>query len=239
MRLGLDYGGTKIEGIVLDPDGAERARARVPTPRHDYDGCIRAIRGLLEQLEAAAGGRIERVGIGVPGSVDRDDRRRQQATRPGCTAATCAATSPRRSTGRSRSPTTPTASRSARRSTAPARGAGGVRRHPRLRRRRRRRRARPARRGRQRHRRRVGPCPAADAARRRAPGAALLLRRRRPHRGLALGPRASPRTTRGARRCPSRTRRRRRRSSRWPPPATPRPRRRCGATRTGSAGRWR
>jgi fructokinase len=71
MRLGLDYGGTKIEGIVLDDDGAERARARVPTPRFDYDGGIRAIRNLLEQLEASAGGRIDTVGIGVPGSVDR------------------------------------------------------------------------------------------------------------------------------------------------------------------------
>jgi fructokinase len=71
MRLGLDYGGTKIEGIVLAPDGTERARARVPTPRFDYDGGIRAIQGLLERLEAQAGGRIETVGIGVPGSVDR------------------------------------------------------------------------------------------------------------------------------------------------------------------------
>ena len=71
MRLGLDYGGTKIEGIVLGPDGGERARARVPTPRFDYDGGIRAIGRLLERLEASAGGRIETVGIGVPGSVDR------------------------------------------------------------------------------------------------------------------------------------------------------------------------
>ncbi len=46
MRLGLDFGGTKIEGVVLDASGAERARARVPTPRHDYDGCLRAIHGL-------------------------------------------------------------------------------------------------------------------------------------------------------------------------------------------------
>ena len=28
MRLGLDYGGTKIEGVVLDDAGVERARAR-------------------------------------------------------------------------------------------------------------------------------------------------------------------------------------------------------------------
>ena len=71
MRLGLDYGGTKIEGIVLDADGCERARARVPTPRFDYDGGLRSIRDLLAQLESQAGGRIEAVGIGVPGSVDR------------------------------------------------------------------------------------------------------------------------------------------------------------------------
>ena len=75
MRLGLDYGGTKIEGVVLDAAGAERARARVPTPRHDYDGGIRAIRDLLGTLEGQAGGRIEQVGIGVPGSVDRESGR--------------------------------------------------------------------------------------------------------------------------------------------------------------------
>ncbi len=71
MRLGLDYGGTKIEGIVLDAEGVERARARVPTPRFDYEGGIVAIRALMERLEGAAGARIETVGIGVPGSVDR------------------------------------------------------------------------------------------------------------------------------------------------------------------------
>lgn len=75
MRLGLDYGGTKIEGIVLAPDGTERARARVPTPRHDYPGGIRVIRDLMLHLEDMAGARIEQVGIGVPGSVDRSTGR--------------------------------------------------------------------------------------------------------------------------------------------------------------------
>ncbi len=72
MRLGFDFGGTKIEGVLLGPDGEERARARVPTPRHDYDGCLRAIEGLMHDLEAQTGGQVERVGIGVPGAVDRD-----------------------------------------------------------------------------------------------------------------------------------------------------------------------
>ena len=33
MRIGIDLGGTKIEGLVLDKDGTERARLRVPTQR--------------------------------------------------------------------------------------------------------------------------------------------------------------------------------------------------------------
>jgi fructokinase len=71
MRLGLDYGGTKIEGIVLGPDGTELARARVPTPRHDYLAGIETIRALTDDLEHRVGAPITRVGIGVPGSVDR------------------------------------------------------------------------------------------------------------------------------------------------------------------------
>ena len=87
MRLGLDYGGTKIEGIVLGSDGTERARARVPTPRHDYDGGIRAIRGLMESLEAAAGGaRRERrhrgAGLGRPRDRHRQQGQLDLAARP-------------------------------------------------------------------------------------------------------------------------------------------------------------
>jgi fructokinase len=72
MRLGIDFGGTKIEGLVLDAEGRERARARIPTPRNDYDACIGAIHNLTLDLERQAGGRIEQVGIGVPGSVRRE-----------------------------------------------------------------------------------------------------------------------------------------------------------------------
>ena len=38
MLIGIDWGGTKIEGVALSPDGAELARLRVDTPRHDYQG---------------------------------------------------------------------------------------------------------------------------------------------------------------------------------------------------------
>jgi fructokinase len=68
MRIGIDLGGTKIEGIALDVLGTERARFRIPTPQHDYAGTVAALAGLVEQLEQAAGGRGT-VGIGIPGVV--------------------------------------------------------------------------------------------------------------------------------------------------------------------------
>lgn len=71
MRIGFDYGGTKIAGVIIDDDGQELAQVRVPTPRFDYSAGVRAIHELTQQLEAAAGGRADTIGIGVPGSVDR------------------------------------------------------------------------------------------------------------------------------------------------------------------------
>lgn len=72
IRIGIDLGGTKIEGVALGPDGAERARLRVPTPRHDYDGTVRAVADLVETLEATAGAdRPATVGIGIPGTISR------------------------------------------------------------------------------------------------------------------------------------------------------------------------
>lgn len=72
MRIGFDYGGTKIAGIALDSSGNTLARMRVPTPRNDYEGGLHAIHGLMLKLEAEAGGDCSSVGIGVPGSVDRE-----------------------------------------------------------------------------------------------------------------------------------------------------------------------
>ncbi len=67
-RAGIDFGGTKIEGIVLEDDGSVRARRRIPTPRGDYHATLDAIAGLLADLEAEAGA-ADRVGVGIPGAV--------------------------------------------------------------------------------------------------------------------------------------------------------------------------
>ena len=67
LRIGIDVGGTKIEAILLDARGGEMRRLRVATPR-DYDGTLRAIAGLVEQLEREAGASAS-VGLGTPGAI--------------------------------------------------------------------------------------------------------------------------------------------------------------------------
>ncbi|MHB2208782.1 ROK family protein [Methylobacterium sp. CM6257] len=67
-RLGIDLGGTKIAGIVLDHDGATLAEARVAAPRGDYRATVEAVAGLVLRLEAEAGAPCT-VGIGMPGSL--------------------------------------------------------------------------------------------------------------------------------------------------------------------------
>jgi fructokinase len=68
MRIGIDLGGTKIEGVALDDAGVVRGRRRVATPRDHYDGTVEAIAGVVEALEAETGARAT-VGVGMPGAI--------------------------------------------------------------------------------------------------------------------------------------------------------------------------
>ena len=45
-------GGTKIEGIALAENGEELFRKRIDTPRNDYDGTVKAISGIVDELES-------------------------------------------------------------------------------------------------------------------------------------------------------------------------------------------
>ncbi|WP_198375470.1 ROK family protein [Neoroseomonas rubea] len=67
MRLGIDLGGTKIEIVALDRDGAVRLRRRTGTP-DDYPAMIEAIARLVAAAERELGGRGT-VGVGIPGSL--------------------------------------------------------------------------------------------------------------------------------------------------------------------------
>ena len=66
--IGIDLGGTKIEGLALDRAGEERARLRINSPQGDYSETIRAIVGIVARLEAEVGSKAS-VGIGMPGSL--------------------------------------------------------------------------------------------------------------------------------------------------------------------------
>ena len=69
MLIGIDWGGTKIEGIAITAEGQEIIRLREKTPRHDYHGCIQVIVKLVSRLEQETGQRCP-VGIGIPGSLE-------------------------------------------------------------------------------------------------------------------------------------------------------------------------
>ncbi len=68
MRIGIDLGGTKIEGIAIADDGRECVRLRIPAPRGDYSNSLAAIVGLVAEIEQACGTRGS-VGIGIPGTI--------------------------------------------------------------------------------------------------------------------------------------------------------------------------
>jgi fructokinase len=68
MRIGIDLGGTKIEGIALADDGRELIRRRVPAPRGDYRQTLDAIVALVQAIEQHTGVRGT-IGIGIPGTI--------------------------------------------------------------------------------------------------------------------------------------------------------------------------
>src|SRR6185295_5890745 len=68
MRIGIDLGGTKIEAIAIDRDGAVRLRWRVPSPRDSYPDTLTAIVALVRSVEDEVGERGT-VGVGIPGAI--------------------------------------------------------------------------------------------------------------------------------------------------------------------------
>jgi fructokinase len=71
VRIGVDFGGTKIEAAALDADGRFLARVRAPTPR-DYQASLAVIGDLVAQAEREAGvpkGSKRLIGFATPGSI--------------------------------------------------------------------------------------------------------------------------------------------------------------------------
>jgi fructokinase len=68
MRIGIDVGGTKIEGLAMDGEGKTLWTGRVPTPKKDYGKVVVAIGALIDRIETDTGHRGS-IGIATPGSI--------------------------------------------------------------------------------------------------------------------------------------------------------------------------
>jgi fructokinase len=64
-RIGIDLGGTKIEGILLEANGEISRRLRVDTPKNDYAATVDALVDMAHALDPT---RSAKVGVGAPGS---------------------------------------------------------------------------------------------------------------------------------------------------------------------------
>lgn len=67
IRIGVDFGGTKIEAAAVDAEGRFRSRVRAPNPRV-YDEALQVVADLVAEAEDAAGARGS-VGVAMPGSI--------------------------------------------------------------------------------------------------------------------------------------------------------------------------
>jgi fructokinase len=68
MRIGIDLGGTKIEGIAIDAQGLEQQRQRIPTPKGSYEPIVQAVKHLVLDIEKSCGQKGT-VGVGIPGAI--------------------------------------------------------------------------------------------------------------------------------------------------------------------------
>jgi fructokinase len=69
-RIGIDLGGTKIELIIMQGDGAISHRQRCDTPQSDYQATLTALNSLITESASKAGlpDKLP-IGIGTPGAV--------------------------------------------------------------------------------------------------------------------------------------------------------------------------
>lgn len=70
LVLGLDVGGTKAAGVLMDADGSIRATGRLPTPAEDVEGVLETIGRLADQLRER--GEAGAIGVGAAGMVEWD-----------------------------------------------------------------------------------------------------------------------------------------------------------------------
>ena len=68
MRIGVDLGGTKIEGVLISDAGEVSEKIRKDTPVDNYDSTLDTLCNLVEELQTFHKTLLT-VGIGTPGTL--------------------------------------------------------------------------------------------------------------------------------------------------------------------------
>ena len=71
LRCGIDLGGTKTEGVILDAGGREVFRERVATDSSSYETVLGGIERLYRRMVSDVRGAPHTLGLGTPGAVSR------------------------------------------------------------------------------------------------------------------------------------------------------------------------
>ena len=66
MKLGIDLGGTKIEGALVSEDGRLVKNIRVPA-KYERDALIQSIVSIIKKLDRKD---VDVIGLGIPGPID-------------------------------------------------------------------------------------------------------------------------------------------------------------------------
>ena len=70
-KIGIDYGGTKIEGILINDKGEEILRKRSGYEKN-YESGVDTIKNLVEEFDKHTNSKNS-VGIGIPGSSSKEN----------------------------------------------------------------------------------------------------------------------------------------------------------------------
>ena len=71
LRFGIDLGGSKTEGVILDGEGRTVWRERTPTEASGYDSVLSGVERLYRRMLGAVHDATHTLGIGTPGAVSR------------------------------------------------------------------------------------------------------------------------------------------------------------------------
>jgi len=68
-KIGIDLGGTKTEGIILNDNLEPIERKRIPTPQNDYNAILNSVVDLINDLKAKTNDST--IGICTPGAISK------------------------------------------------------------------------------------------------------------------------------------------------------------------------